>query len=219
MIARRVILGVIAGAAVALLGGCSILFPAKYRFRMTIDVQTPQGVRCASGVFAVWAANAFKLLPDEHARDWGVRGEAVILDLPDGPVFALLKTANLQRSDLALMSMAALDPQFENDVVESATRIDRSWSSQSGMVPAPDWPLMVRFGDINDPRSVEKVDPVAIGISRIMVETTSEQMTTGLGKRLGWLARLKGGYLSGRFSDDGSALGLTGGDFSTEVSK
>lgn len=85
------------------------------------------------------------------------------------------------------MSMGTLDPDFDNDVVESAGRISGSWSTRRGEVPRADWPLMVRFRDLGDPTSVERVDPAAIGVKRIVLETTSDEVTTGIEKRLGWL--------------------------------
>ena len=182
--ARRGVMGVLGGAVVAVLGGCGLLFPNKFRFRMTIEVETPGGLRRSSAVYGVWANDKARLLPDEAARDWGVKGEALVIELQDGPVFALLKTGNPLRDDLAKMSMAALDPEFRNDIVESARRIAGSWSTREGEVARADWPMMVRFRDINDPKSVEKVDPEAIGVKRILLETTNDDVTTGIEKRL-----------------------------------
>ena len=48
--------------------------------------------------------------------------------------------------------------------------------------------MMVRFRNINDPKSVERVKPEAIGVKRILLETTSDDVTTGIEKRLGWLS-------------------------------
>ena len=48
--------------------------------------------------------------------------------------------------------------------------------------------MMVRFADINDPKSVERVDPKAVGVKRILLETTNDDVTTGIEKRLGWLS-------------------------------
>ena len=191
MMARRGMMGVLAGAAAAVLGGCGMLFPNKYRFRMTVEVETPSGLRRSSAIFEVWANDKARLLPDEAARDWGVKGEALVIDLLDGPVFALLKTENPMRADLAQMSMAALDPEFHNDIVESAARIAGSWSTREREVTRADWPLMVRFRDIADPKSVERIDPEAIGVKRIVVETTSDDVTTGIEKHLRWLRNPK----------------------------
>ena len=118
------------------------------------------------------------------------------------------------------MSMAALDPEFQNmtNSVESAGRLS-GWSDATGEVPRENWPMMVRFGDINDPKTVEPVDPGAFGVKRILLETTSDYVTTGIGKRLEWIKKVNGSYLHGGFSSRGAPLGLTGLAFSTEVKK
>ena len=63
-------------------------------------------------------------------------------------------------------------------------------------LPRDTWPMMVRFRNINDPKSVERVKPEAIGVKRILLETTSDDVTTGIEKRLGWLGD-RGNVVSG----------------------
>lgn len=192
MMARREAFWALVGG-LTMLTGCGWLPPPQYRFRMTVEVATPQGMKTGSSVYQVWAyANAAKVLPEEHTRDWGVKGEAVVIDLPTGPVFALMETGNPLQSDLAQMSMVALDPQFKNDIVESAARIGGRWTGVRADVRREDWPMMVRFRDINDPKSVERVDPLAIGVKRVVVETTSNPVTAGIEKRLNWLNSIDG---------------------------
>lgn len=58
--------------------------------------------------------------------------------------------------------------------------------------------MMVRFRDLNDPKSVERVDPDAICVRRITAETTSDDVTTGIEKRLGWLRDAENFHYSGR---------------------
>lgn len=171
-------------------------------------------------MFEVFAAAVTKILPEEGPRVIEVKGQAVIVDLPNGPLFALTRPADSQLSGFAEMSMRVLDPDFHSmmDSVDSAARIG-GWSDRRGEVPREHWPLMVRFRDIDDPTSVERVDPVAIGVKRIVVETTSDKLTTGIDKRLPWLARLRGGYLHGGFTSRGAPLGLDGTAFSTEIGK
>ena len=217
--ARRGILGLVAVGAVGVLGGCGLLGGTKsYRFRMTIEIETPQGLKSGSSVMEITAYKKMKLTSEEHARDWEVKGEAVVVDLPDGPMFVLMKTGNGLREDLALMSMGALDPEFKNDVVESAGRIAGSWSTLRGDVRREDWPLMVRFRDINDPKSVVKINPETVGVKRIVVETTSDEVTTGIEKRLGWLSAHRGALAyDGRMHPDHPEKDLNQNAFSTEL--
>ena len=82
-------------------------------------------------------------------------------------------------------------------------------------------PLLVRFRDINDPMTVERVDPGnlaasfggGVSLTRASLETTRDPVTTGIDRRLPWLKPLKGGYLDGKFASGNSPLGLDGGDF------
>ena len=102
--ARRGVMGVLGGAVVAVLGGCRIFGGGSgYRFRMTVEVETPQGLKTDSSVYQVTAGYRPDLQPGGKAREWAARGEAVAVDLPGGKtLFALLKTTNLMRTDLQL---------------------------------------------------------------------------------------------------------------------
>ena len=62
-------------------------------------------------------------------------------------------------------------------------------------LPPKLYPLLVTFRDINDPKSITRVDPTAfsstfgpgVSLKRIMVEATNNPVTTGIDKRLAWL--------------------------------
>jgi hypothetical protein len=56
---------------------------------------------------------------------------------------------------------------------------------------------MVRFKDIDDPRSVEQVDPGAAGVKRILLETTNDAVTTGIQKHFTWFDRYLDRHLDG----------------------
>lgn len=192
MMARRTILAGLAGSMAALLAGCGLLGGNKYRFRMTVEVETPQGLRTGSGVFEVEGIGSKELITGGRGSYTRFRGEAVAVDLPDGKtLFALLRMANGTSADdhLGIMSMRAMDPQLRNtEKDKSAQRIAAGEGIRSPAEVAPkDYPLLVMFGDINDPTSVERIDPAAIGVKRIVVETTSDEVSTGIEKRLGWL--------------------------------
>ncbi|HEX8486021.1 hypothetical protein [Sphingomonas sp.] len=199
MMGGRIAIAASLGCLLALVSGCGLLSRERYRFKLTIEVDTPAGIKSGSSVYEITAWNALKLLPEERSRDWAVKGDAAAVDLADGrTLFALLKTTSLMREDLAQVSMAALDPAFRNDIVESAGRIGRSERIRSpASVSQGDYPLLVTFRDVRNPKSVERVDPAALDKSfgagvtlrRITVEITDVPVTTGIEKRLGWLGR------------------------------
>jgi hypothetical protein len=204
----RGIVGLMAATIGAMLtSACGWLFSERYRFKMTVEVETPEGLKTGYSVYQVGAGNNnFRLLPDENARGWSVKGEAVAVDLPGGQtLFALLKTG-ADHGDLAGLSMETLDPLYKNDVVESAQRISAGHALHGAVVvpptrwrellrtseDVPNYPLLVRFKDAGDPTSVELVDPAdlaksfgpGVKLSRITVAVTDEDVTTGIEGRL-----------------------------------
>lgn len=183
--------------AALLLSACDLFTPLtdeSYRFRMTVEIETPEGLRTGSSVYEVTAGNRTAILPDMADRHKSLRGEALTVDLPDGrTLFALLKTDNAFRTDLAHISMAALDPAYNNDWVESADRI----SSGDGIVsPAEvepeDYPMLVTFREASDAASVRLVEPSdfsepfgdGYSLRRITVARTEDKIIPAIAKRL-----------------------------------
>lgn len=168
----------------------------SYNFRMTVEVETPEGVRSGSSVYAVTAASAKPLLQEQAGRSWEVRGEAVAVDLPNGKtVFALLKTG-AHFGDLMGLSMNTLYPTFREDgydVVGVAGKLSqRKPGGEPATVAPDDYPMLVAFEDINNPASVYEVDPADLAASfgegvtlrQITVELTGDPVTTGIEERL-----------------------------------
>jgi hypothetical protein len=203
MMARRGVLGLLAGGAVALLSACNPFGGNGYRFKMTVEVETSEGLKTGSSVYEVLAFKTSELITGGTSSDSTLKGEAVAVDLPGGrTLFALLKTVNTSgHDDLAYMSMRTLDPAFNYNRVESANRISAGDGIKSpNDVPATDYPMLVTFTDIDDPKSVQRVDPAnlaasfgpGIRLKRITVEVTDDDVTTGIEKRLAWLESHRG---------------------------
>lgn len=192
MMARRGVLGLLAGGAAALLSACNPLRRSGYRFKMTVEVETPEGLKTGWSVYEVEANNVVALTPGGVGRERKLRGQAVVVDIASGKaLFALVGN-----DSLAEMSMAALDPAYKNDWVESAERIAAGTGIQSpALIMTWNYPMLVTFTDIDDPKSVQRVDPanlaasfgLGIRLKRITVEVTDDDVTTGIEKRLRWL--------------------------------
>ena len=84
--------------------------------------------------------------------------------------------------------------------MESAQRISSGDGIRSPAdVAEGDYPMLVTFTDIDDPKSVQRVDPAnlaasfgpGIRLKRITVEVTDDDVTTGIEKRLRWLDHLE----------------------------
>ncbi|MDG5750236.1 hypothetical protein P8R33_03865 [Qipengyuania sp. XHP0211] len=80
-------------AKIAALGVLSLLLPScdfvspltddSHRFRMTLEVETPDELRAGLSVHEVTAGNRTAFLPDMADRHKSLRGEAVAVDLPN----------------------------------------------------------------------------------------------------------------------------------------
>lgn len=228
IISRRTVLGFFASGTAALLAGCGLLGGIGYRFKMIVEVETPQGVKTASSVYQVTARKLTAFTAEEAVQTAYERGEATVIDLQNGPFFVLMKTKIGSANDLAQVSMI-LDEQYNKPNSggwpEMAKRISQSWSTLRREVPREKWPVIVRFRNLNDPTSVEEVDPQAIGVKRISLETTNEDVTTGIERRLPWLVgRDQRSPFAKRLSMIGPtqppiAALLSPHDFSTELGK
>ncbi len=176
-------------------GACGLLGGHRYRFRMTVAVDTPQELRTGSSVYEVTAGRTGGILPEEAKRDWAVRGEAVAVDLPGGrTLFALLKT-HAHFDDMMGLSMASLHPDFRGtgyDVVGVAKELARGAWPGPALVAPEDYPMLVTFADEDDPASVALVEPgnlaaafgTGVRLRGITVELTDKPVTIGVEEQL-----------------------------------
>ena len=195
--ARRGMLGMLAVGAVALLSACNPFAPSSYRYKMTIEMETPQGVQSFSSVRAIRYSS--RLIDGGYNAH--VRGEAIVMDLPGGPVFALLSGADGDADYAATIADAALESALRPGGANRDYRAGRfaeiypTKPNIENYMPQNPLPMFVRFTDIDDPRSVQRVDPAnlaasfgpGIRLKRITVEVTDDDVTTGIEKRLRWL--------------------------------
>lgn len=228
MTSRRDVLGLlVAGSAIGLTG-CGAYGGASYRFRMTVEADTPQGQLTGSSVYEVSAKKVLRLTSEERAGSGGTRGQALILDLPNGPVFVTLKMP-VAGDDLGIRTTRALLPQTRSGDMDAnlaaVSELGGWFAAYKAELPREDWPLMVRFEDINDPSTVERVEPGSIGIRRILLETTGDDVTMGIEKRLGWLREAwrpldRRGEVGVDFTGITSlAKQVKHGDFSTDLAR
>lgn len=189
----------IALAALAL-GACS---PSEtFRYRVTVEVNTPQGLKTGSGVWEV-AMSKGSGIPDTALRA-SERGSAVAVDLPTGTLYALMKGQDFVEHQ---------NGNFVTDVI--ATHVSRhgypdihpqdDWRdgvreirrAQPNFEMYPDeYPMLVRFTDEKQPATVQKVDPAnlaasfgpGVSLKRITVTYTSDRPDVhALDARLPWI--------------------------------
>lgn len=214
--------GLLLGGAAALLSGCGLFGgpSEEFRYRLTVEVETPSGIKSGSSVIEVRAVkNSDWLTPEARGHRYSFKGEAVAVDLPGGrTLFALLKMEaggdNVDeipwhvfadriadtRDPLEQMRIIrALQDKVEGKVILPPTRQEYYYDKGKRIDHAvSNYPMLVTFTDIADPKSVARVDPdnltAAFGpgvrLKRITVQVTDDKVTKGIEKRLGWLAKI-----------------------------
>ena len=189
-----------AGAAclAPLLAGCA--GPVhSLRYKLALEVETPEGLKTGASVIELRAADGPRSLAGLGAGHSGVvaqRGEAVAVDLGQrGVLFALLsadgnRKKSLQEIDFVFAAFPREGRQAYDEIMRGLAK-----SKPKTQIPLDILPMLVRFRDIADPKSVERVDPnnlaAAFGpgvtLKRATLEITDQPITTGIEKRLGWL--------------------------------
>jgi hypothetical protein len=168
----------------------------SYRYRLTIEVETPDGLKTGSSVIE---ARARTQSPGLSGRSIvpGLRGEAVVVDLGDGKnVMALLAGGEkFSRVDAPITTpMAAFKVRDCNESMCSW----RQMLSMSGRRDLPPGlvPTLVTFGDIDDPKTARIIKPDEFGsvfgpgyrFKRASIEMTNDWVTRTLQSTLPWLS-------------------------------
>ncbi|HZO48126.1 MAG TPA: hypothetical protein VFB68_19680 [Xanthobacteraceae bacterium] len=208
--------GVLAALAVGGYVAWILLFPVyTSRFRLTVEVETPQGLKSGSSVIETTIRDVKVGLPEMRGLQYGARGEAVFVDLGRGRHVIALLTFGATGGDqdrLNGLVYAALAPGRRSDWREVASL------RGSGDLPPDSIPTLVTFADINDPKTARVVQPQefesvfgpGVRFKRAWIETvpagiwplslvgiTGEAVTSGLERKLPWLPHPR--YLSGQF--------------------
>jgi hypothetical protein len=171
----------------------------SYRYKLTLAVNTPDGVKRGSSVVEVVFG---KVSIPERGIMHKLRGQALYLDLGPGakPLIALL-TSHLHPKygkdirwsrdggpTLRLMSsLYGIPPSGD------VPRIARLRGSRE--ITPNDLPDLVTFADIHNPKTVIEVDAnnlqatfgPEVSWNEITLESTDEPITTGIAARLPWI--------------------------------
>lgn len=181
-----------------LLGGC-MPETETFRYRLTAEVDTPTGLKSGSSVIEVeLSENDSQLLPIEaRGVRATLRGEAVAVDLPDGQVLFTLLRSEISSDAAKWFAHETIDtPEVDGHIWGVARARWMKDNKASGEMQRGDYfPMLVAFGDPNDPASIQRVDPddlaasfgEGVTLSRITVQLTDDPLTIGIEDRLGWL--------------------------------
>jgi hypothetical protein len=223
VISRREWLGALAATASLGLIGCGSL-GSHYRQRITVEVETPEGLKSGSSVSEVrWGGSgAFGELGGSRAS---ARGEAVFVDLPDGQTLFALTAAADHADWLALAAAHAVGDQIPAENRGKADYFEKH--KPSGILGPEHYPILVRFRNIRDPATIEFVRPenfeaifgFGVRLIRITLQISDEDITEKIEHKLPWLTNLRGSYIDGSSMGSENNRGVHRGYFSTKFYK
>lgn len=214
---RRAALLLCTLGAMPLLQACDFIVVASstIRYRMTVEIDTPEGVRSGSSVMEV-TRKKHAALDGKGRIDQYYKGEAVAVDLPSGKtLFALLVDKPGLYDYTAFLLYRALTNGKVNPPLSRAYWV-HEWLAQDAearqvkptilLAPA-DYPFLVRFGDIRVPKSVEAVDlqnlaqsfGPGFSLKRIYITINDEEPTGDMLRRIPWLGSNRYGNIFGDF--------------------
>ena len=175
MMARRGVLELLVGTALALaLGGCSGK-GSTLRYRLTVEVDTPSGLKTGSSV-----------LEYEYPSKTGLSyGQAPFVDLGNGRyVFALIDQMS---GPWGVFRYPDLRPPIPRDDVPWSEFDRANELRPKAVLKLADYPKLVTFDDINDPKTVREVKPSSVRQIIFEVVDQDEPLSEGIEELLKWI--------------------------------
>jgi hypothetical protein len=173
---------------------CTQMYPSgKWRYKITVNVETPEGLKSGAAVREVTFKSGPKILPDVAGSTSKVTGEAVVIDLGHGKyLFALMDVDGSYQIVHDIFPYEASSPRNYIEYYQSLT-------GQKKALSPSQYPLLVTFADIKDPKTVKKVSSndlskafgQGIVLKDMTLEMTDENLTFKIEGWLTWLLNLK----------------------------
>jgi hypothetical protein len=143
-------LTIVLAASAAVAAVTSAQVTGSFRYKMTVEVETPEGIRTGSAVreATVSFARSEELRPYDHSGS--VRGEAVVVDLGKrGLLFAIMGTDDYMQVFYRFPGPPGMTPEgikYYEDLQYKHPKVALNIDT---------WPRLVHFRDIRDPKTVE----------------------------------------------------------------
>tara|TARA_R110000772_G_scaffold73353_11_gene160431 strand:+ start:328 stop:1089 length:762 start_codon:yes stop_codon:yes gene_type:complete len=201
--------------AAMLVSSCSKQL-VDYNYKITVEVETPEGLVSGHAVRRVQVRESTELsIPSPGSLRTKTIGEAVAVDLPNGETLFTLVSLSDSTTESAIVPEDWVAPEGQK-YSEAVARYLAARKDQSFQLARDRWepgykdkkhpkhisnyPLFVRFRDVDDPKTIEFVDPDDLTFSfgngydlkGITVQITDEHVTQSILARLPWLNRQTG---------------------------
>jgi hypothetical protein len=208
---RRWILRAVAVVAAAALLWQWLSPSCTYNYRLTIDVETPDGIKSGSSVIQRKHIGQ-RFVPGFSGRGLvRITGEAVYVDLGQGKNLFVTLTDDASGRlgdgaryngalDAGTLPWQALGLKFGILDEWTECRAARNLLGRPAVnVPPMNLPTTVTFRDLSQPKSVELVDPRFLAstfgkgyaLTAAKIEITNDPPTTGIERILPWLNQFK----------------------------
>lgn len=150
--------------------------PVRWHTKQTLTIETPNGDVTSSVMRGkvMWKDRLFRTSPMRET------GEALAIEVSPGRyLFAIIQ--EMKPNEMALLGI-----HNDQRVWEGVPKLKNSQGEPLD-VPPDQYPMMVTFGDLSDPKSVQQVDPANLAatfgpgnsIKSYTVEITDEPVTEG----------------------------------------
>ena len=179
-----------------------------YRYKLTLAVDTPDGVKEASTVVQ---KHIYSVSFPHSGIRLATTGQSLYLDLGPRPLVALL-TRRVRGNAVegygggVIREVYGGQSEWQDGRNPGLAALIKNRGARALMISQ--LPELVTFADPVRPDSVMAVDPNNLEASfgpgvewhRMTIEITDEPITAGLEKKLPWLNTIGGNYLDGRIS-------------------
>jgi hypothetical protein len=123
-----------------------------HKYRLSVSVDTPDGVKSTSGVFAVFPYRGYSVSGDTHTR-----GDALFVDLGGGKNLVVLMMHGDKGAEINGMNYVALRAYRATGSNVSFANLNKV--TGSAPVTGDLIPLMITFANVSDPRTARAVSP------------------------------------------------------------
>ena len=186
------------------LSSCEIIEQKTWNYRVTVEVNTPEGLKVGSAVRQIHAILQPRITPETKSRA-KIIGDAVAVDLGDrGVLFALVDWDSYEE---LFQTFPYHDDPFTSEGLNYYSTLTSAEPVELDPLKKPGYPTLVMFEDIDNPLTIQQVMKwkrngngfafvednfsenfgEGVSVKRITIQPTSAPVTNKIKTILPWL--------------------------------